>query len=69
MDAMTKLELIIQFAYVISGGLFIYGLKQLGSAGTARRGNTISAIAMLLAIVVALLDQGEIVPTRGTATN
>ena len=58
MEAISNLELFIQFAYVISGGLFIYGLKQLGSAGTARRGNTLSAIAMLVAILVALLDQG-----------
>ena len=58
MDAMTNLELFIQYAYVVSGGLFIYGLKQLGSAATARRGNAVSAAAMLLAVVVALLDQG-----------
>ena len=58
MDAMTNLELLIQYAYVVSGGLFIYGLKQLGSAATARRGNAVSAVAMLLAVVVALLDQG-----------
>jgi NAD(P) transhydrogenase subunit beta len=60
MDAMTNLELFIQYAYVVSGGLFIYGLKQLGSAATARRGNAVSAAAMLLAVVVALLDQGII---------
>ncbi|EED32187.1 NAD(P) transhydrogenase subunit beta [gamma proteobacterium NOR5-3] len=47
-----------EFAYVIAAALFIYGLKLLGSAATARRGNTISSIGMLLAIVAALLDQG-----------
>ena len=58
MEAMSDLGLLIQFAYVVSGGLFIYGLKLLGSADSARRGNMLSAGAMLLAIVVALLDQG-----------
>ena len=50
--------LFIQFAYVISAALFIYGLKKLGSPATARRGNMFSSLAMLLAIVAALLDQG-----------
>ncbi|MCX2973857.1 NAD(P)(+) transhydrogenase (Re/Si-specific) subunit beta [Halieaceae bacterium IMCC8485] len=52
------MEILIQFAYIVSGGLFIFGLKQLGSPATARRGNMISATAMLVAIVAALLDQG-----------
>jgi NAD(P) transhydrogenase subunit beta len=45
-------------AYVVAAALFIFGLKLLGSAATARRGNTLSSIGMLLAIVAALLDQG-----------
>ncbi len=49
---------LIQFAYVVSGALFIFGLKQLGSPATARRGNMISSIGMLVAAVAALLDQG-----------
>ena len=52
------LELIIQLGYVVAAGLFIFGLKMLGSPDTARRGNGISAIGMLVAIVAALLDQG-----------
>jgi NAD(P) transhydrogenase subunit beta len=55
---MESTQLLIQLSYVVAAGLFIYGLKLLGSAGTARRGNLLSAIAMLLAIVAALLDQG-----------
>lgn len=51
-------QLAIQLAYVVAAGLFIFGLKLLGSAGTARRGNTLSAIGMLIAIVAALTDQG-----------
>ncbi len=52
------MDMIIQFAYVVSAALFIFGLKKLGSPATARRGNTISAVGMLVAIVAALLDQG-----------
>tara|TARA_R110002110_G_scaffold414122_1_gene643064 strand:- start:2385 stop:3746 length:1362 start_codon:yes stop_codon:yes gene_type:complete len=50
--------LAIQMAYVIAAALFIFGLKLLGSAATARKGNLLSATGMLLAIVAALLDQG-----------
>jgi NAD(P) transhydrogenase subunit beta len=52
------MDILIQFAYIVSGALFIYGLKQLGSPATARRGNAISALGMLVAVVAALLDQG-----------
>jgi NAD(P) transhydrogenase subunit beta len=52
------LELIIQLGYVVAAGLFIFGLKMLGSPDTARKGNGISAIGMLVAVVAALLDQG-----------
>ncbi len=52
------METAIQFAYVASAALFIFGLKQLGSPATARRGNFISAVGMLIAVVAALLDQG-----------
>jgi NAD(P) transhydrogenase subunit beta len=52
------LELIIQLGYVVAAGLFIFGLKMLGSPDTARKGNGTSAIGMLVAVVAALLDQG-----------
>ena len=52
------LDLIIQLGYVVAAGLFIFGLKMLGSPDTERKGNGISAIGMLVAIVAALLDQG-----------
>jgi len=50
--------LFIQLAYVVAAALFIFGLKGLGSADTARRGNLMSAVGMLVAIIAALLDQG-----------
>jgi NAD(P) transhydrogenase subunit beta len=48
----------INIAYIAAAVLFILGLKMLGSADTARRGNTISAIGMLLAVVATLFKQG-----------
>lgn len=51
-------DFVIQLGYVIAAGLFIFGLKMLGSPDTARKGNGISAIGMLVAIIAALLDQG-----------
>ena len=48
----------INFVYVISAALFIFGLKMLSSPATARRGNLLSALGMLLAIVVTLLASG-----------
>ena len=53
-----NLELITQLGYVVAAALFIFGLKMLGSPDTARRGNGISSIGMLVAIVSALLGQG-----------
>lgn len=43
--------------YLAAAVLFITGLRQLGSPATARQGNRISSLGMLLAIVVTLLDQ------------
>ena len=53
-----NLELITQLGYVVAAALFIFGLKMLGSPDTARRGNGISSVGMLVAIVSALLGQG-----------
>ena len=44
--------------YLIAAVLFITGLKQLQSPETARQGNRISAIGMLIAILVTLADVG-----------
>ncbi len=52
------MEQVINFSYIIASVLFILGIKMLGSATTARRGNLISAIGMLLAVVVTLLKGG-----------
>ncbi|MCB1065083.1 MAG: NAD(P)(+) transhydrogenase (Re/Si-specific) subunit beta, partial [Verrucomicrobiae bacterium] len=49
------MDQLIEFAYIVASVLFIFGIKMLGSAGTARRGNQISALGMLLAVVATLL--------------
>ena len=43
-------------AYIVSAALFIFGLKMLSRPDTARRGNMISALGMLLAIITALVS-------------
>lgn len=50
--------LITNYSYVVASILFIIGLKMLGSAETARKGNLYSALGMLIAVVFTLLDQG-----------
>jgi H+-translocating NAD(P) transhydrogenase subunit beta len=47
----------IQLTYLIAASLFILGLKKLGSPATARNGNVIAAVGMLLAVVATMLDQ------------
>lgn len=47
----------IQLTYLVAASLFILGLKQLGSPATARNGNLLAAVGMLLAIVSTLLDR------------
>jgi H+-translocating NAD(P) transhydrogenase subunit beta len=53
-----SLDLIANLAYIVSAILFIYGLKMLGSPATARKGNGLSALGMLIAVVAGLTDQG-----------
>jgi NAD(P) transhydrogenase subunit beta len=47
----------IQITYLVAASLFILGLKKLGSPATARNGNVMAAVGMLLAIVATLLNQ------------
>lgn len=43
--------------YMISSVLFIRGIKLLGKADTARKGNKLSSVGMLLAVVTVLLEK------------
>ncbi len=45
-----------ELAYLVAGVLFIVGLKGLTSPRTARRGNRIAALGMLVAIIVVVVD-------------
>ncbi len=51
---MTTIELIANFSYIVSAALFIFGLKMLGSPATARKGNFLSSIGMLIAVIAGL---------------
>lgn len=52
--------ILVNVAYILSAVLFIFGLKELGSPATARRGNLISSVGMLIAVAVTLFSQGII---------
>ncbi|MDH3809099.1 MAG: NAD(P)(+) transhydrogenase (Re/Si-specific) subunit beta, partial [Desulfuromonadales bacterium] len=52
--------MLINLSYTVSAVLFILGLKFLSSPVTARRGNALSSLGMLLAVVVTLLDHSII---------
>jgi proton-translocating NAD(P)+ transhydrogenase subunit beta len=51
-------SVIIPVLYLLSAVLFIFGLEGLTKVRTALRGNLISAVAMLLAVVTTLLELG-----------
>ncbi len=52
------MEYIINISYIVASVLFIFGIKMLGSADTAKKGNRLSSIGMLIAVVVTLLGAG-----------
>ena len=49
----------INLAYVIAAILFILGIKKLSSPKTARNGNTIASIGMLIAIIATVVSPGS----------
>ena len=51
---------IYTYLYLIATVLFILGIKRLGKIRTARSGNQFAAVAMLLAIVTAILETGQV---------
>jgi NAD(P) transhydrogenase subunit beta len=55
-----KPEILINLAYIAAAVLFVLGLKMLSRQATARRGNLLSAVGMLIAVVVTLLDRSVI---------
>ena len=53
---MTTLEIVTRLFYLLSAIFFIFGLKNLSSPKTARRGNLFAMIGMFIAVVVTLFD-------------
>ena len=51
---------VVPVVYLLSMILFIFGIKRLSKVKTARRGNALAAVGMLLAIVGALLELGVV---------
>ena len=51
---------LILISYIISAILFIVGIKRLGKIDTARQGNFLSAVGMLIAIVATLFKMEAI---------
>ncbi|XOV88904.1 MAG: NAD(P)(+) transhydrogenase (Re/Si-specific) subunit beta [Pseudomonadota bacterium] len=52
------IQILANLSYVVSAALFIWGLKMLGSPATARRGNLLSSIGMLIAVIAGLTAEG-----------
>jgi NAD(P) transhydrogenase subunit beta len=48
----------IEYAYLLTGVLFIVGLRLLGSPKTARLGNRVAAVGMLISLVAVLAASG-----------
>jgi NAD(P) transhydrogenase subunit beta len=57
MTSSLNTALFINLAYIVAAGLFVFGLKMLSSPATARKGNLLSALGMLIAIVVTLINE------------
>ena len=57
------MEFYTEIAYIVSAVCFILGLKMLGSKDTARKGNMLSSLGMLIAVVTTLVS-GNILSYR-----
>ena len=56
MELTSSIPVIQNLVYIFSSILFILGIKMLGKESTAVKGNFLSAIAMLLAVLVTTLS-------------
>jgi NAD(P) transhydrogenase subunit beta len=56
------MQTLITYAYLLAAALFIIGIKRLNSPSTARRGNQIAAVGMLIAILATLVSQRILSP-------
>lgn len=53
-----NIDVLINITYIVAALLFAVGLKMLSSPATARKGNLLSAVSMLLAVIATLLTKG-----------
>ena len=53
-----NISTIVNLSYIVAAILFIFGIKLLGKADTAKRGNLLSAVGMLLAMIVTHFSKG-----------
>ncbi|WP_456425046.1 NAD(P)(+) transhydrogenase (Re/Si-specific) subunit beta [Rhodocaloribacter sp.] len=58
------MQTVIELAYLLAAVLFIYGLKRLQSPATARGGNQLAAIGMLIAVVATLFTHKILTPAE-----
>ncbi|TDI74046.1 MAG: NAD(P)(+) transhydrogenase (Re/Si-specific) subunit beta [Bacteroidetes bacterium] len=58
------IDSLIKIAYLVAAVLFISGLKNLQSPGTARHGNRLAAIGMLVAVVATLFQDQILTPAE-----
>ena len=54
------LQTLAQIFYLVSAALFILGLKGMTKVKSARQGNGIAAVGMLLAVIGTLIEAGRI---------
>jgi len=54
---MSILEISVELIYMVAIALFVVGLKRMTSPATARAGNQMAAVAMLIGVAVTLLDR------------
>jgi NAD(P) transhydrogenase subunit beta len=62
---MTSFQAVIQLVYVIAAACFVIGLHLMNSPATARRGNQVSTVGMVIAIaatLVLLIHYGTVKP-------
>ena len=50
------MDILIKIAYLVASILFIIGIKKMNKPATARNGNQLSAIGMLIAIVATMIQ-------------
>ena len=55
MTTMTVLQFVVGLLYLLAASLFVVGLHLMRSPSTARRGNFLSAVGMVIAIVATVV--------------